>query len=87
MISWWFAFPVALALGFALDGGSSENVLERSTTVGLHWAGIGGAVLAPIMGLAVALLGRRRKASGYFATMGALTLCVVLFLLYALYQA
>ncbi|MFV2176977.1 helix-turn-helix transcriptional regulator [Actinomadura sp. LOL_016] len=57
MASWWLAFPVALAMGLSLDGGPSSNVVERSTAVALLWVGIGGAALAPIVGLAAALSG------------------------------
>ncbi|WP_207946542.1 hypothetical protein, partial [Actinomadura sp. 7K507] len=87
MASWWLAFPVAFAMGLALVGRPSANVFETSTGVALLWVGIGGAGLAPIIGFATALLGRRRRASAYFAGMGALTLCCIAFLLYALHQA
>lgn len=87
MTSWWLAFPLALAVGFALVDGASGNVVGRSAAVALLWAGMGGAALAPVAGLVAAAVGRRRKAGAYFAAMAAVTICCVLFILYALSQA
>ncbi|MFE9106015.1 hypothetical protein [Actinomadura geliboluensis] len=87
MTSWWLAFPLVIAIGLALVDEASGNVVGRSAAVALLWAGLGGAALAPVAGLVAAVVGRRRKAGAYFVGMGAVTVCCVLFILYALSQA
>ncbi|GAA0269885.1 hypothetical protein GCM10009527_077720 [Actinomadura nitritigenes] len=88
LTAWWLAFPVALWIGSALIG---DNVYDETfwDRVGrmLMWVGVGGALLSPIAGTAVALFGRQRRACVRFAMMGALSYGVFLWLLYALLTA
>ncbi|REE96851.1 hypothetical protein [Thermomonospora umbrina] len=86
--AWWCGFPLALAVGLALVDGDSYAFGARDWAARVVlWMGLGGAVLAPVVGLVVALIGRRGRACAAFAAMGALSLGGFLYILYALAQA
>ncbi|MGI5329595.1 hypothetical protein [Actinomadura nitritigenes] len=85
LTAWWLTFPVALWIGAALmdDDVYGESFWDWVGRI-LMWVGVGGALLSPITGIAVALFGRQRGACVRFAMMGALSYGGCLWLLYAL---
>ncbi|MCJ1679708.1 hypothetical protein MTF65_20655 [Streptomyces sp. APSN-46.1] len=81
------ASPLTFALSMLIGVQSRDrDPLWEGVTRVLLWAGMGGVVVAPSVGLVVALIGRRRRARRRFALMGAasLTACVILLVFWKL---
>ncbi|QIQ01788.1 hypothetical protein [Streptomyces liangshanensis] len=75
---WWMASPAAF--WFSLTDPSDRTSWETGLTWALSATALGGAFVAPVAGLVVALAGRRPGARR-FAVMGAVSLAVIALLL------
>ncbi|MGI5420693.1 hypothetical protein [Actinomadura luteofluorescens] len=90
LTGWWLASPLMFWV-VTLQGENDHDIAHDSfwELVGraLGWIGLGGAVLAPVVGLVVASIGRRRRACARFALMGAVSVVGILAILYVVLHA
>ncbi|MFD8636933.1 hypothetical protein [Streptomyces sp. NPDC059533] len=74
---WWSASPVAFILSRIVGLGSRDrDPFWEIVSVVLLWSGIGGVVVAPVIGLLITFRLRQRPARRRFAIMGAVSLAV-----------
>jgi MFS family permease len=90
LTGWWLAGPL-LFWAVLLLGENDRDTYHVSLWdlmgAALGWIGLGGVVLAPVVGLVAASIGRRRRACGRFALMGAVSVAFFLVGLYVVLHA
>ncbi|MFJ6483888.1 MULTISPECIES: hypothetical protein [unclassified Streptomyces] len=81
---WWTAVPVVFVAQAYIWSAGVRGPLGEGVVFVLLWACIGGVVLAPVLGFAVAQVAGHTEARRRFVTMGALSLgfCVLVALFF-----
>ncbi|MET9608882.1 hypothetical protein ABZZ17_28110 [Streptomyces sp. NPDC006512] len=76
---WWMASPACFVAAVLVGAfAQTRYLVDEWALAALVWAGLGGLVLAPAVGLGIALFGGRRDVLRRFAVMGAVSAVAVL---------
>ncbi|MBO2465124.1 hypothetical protein [Actinomadura violacea] len=90
LTGWWLTSPL-MFWAVLVQGEADHDIAHDSfwdlVVRALGWIGLGGVVLAPVAGLVVASIGRRRRACARFALMGAVSAAGFLAILYLVLHA